>query len=310
VSVVVFCSAKSAGVTTLALAVAARWPRPAEALLVEADPSGGDLAARFGLRPAPGLTSAAATAAGAGAGMEDGFALGGHVQQLPLGVPVLLAAASYVQASAAVRTLEQTGALDTAAHTWPVLVDIGRLDGRSPALPLAARARLAVVVCAPRWDELAHAAATVHALQSAGPVRPWLALRGDGPIPAKEIAETFAVPVCGTIPDDRTAARVLSGQARPGRGWTRLPLARTAHGLAITLDRDLHPRTPAPPVLGAVPALSRRGDASRDTAGPGINQHPTGQAKGPVIGAVEGRVVGQGAGQPGTGPGSLRVVRP
>src|SRR5437763_930180 len=65
--VVVFCTGKSAGVSTLALAVAARWPQPGAALLVEADPAGGDLAARFGLRPAPGLTSAAA----AGRGQRD-----------------------------------------------------------------------------------------------------------------------------------------------------------------------------------------------------------------------------------------------
>src|SRR5690242_8429859 len=100
--VVVFCTGKSAGVSTLTLAVAARWPRPGAALLVEADPAGGDLAARFGFRPAPGLTSAAA------AGGADPRLPGGHVQQLPgLGVPVLLAAASYLQASAAVRTADE-----------------------------------------------------------------------------------------------------------------------------------------------------------------------------------------------------------
>ncbi len=50
------CSLKgSPGVTTWALALAACWPRPASAVLVECDPSGGSLAARFGLAPAPGL---------------------------------------------------------------------------------------------------------------------------------------------------------------------------------------------------------------------------------------------------------------
>jgi hypothetical protein len=242
--VVVFCSGKSAGVTTLALAVAARWPQPGTALLVEADPAGGDLAARFGLRPAPGLTSAAA------AGGADARLPGGHVQQLPgVGVAVLLAAASYLQASAAVRTADEAGLIEAAGAAGPVLVDAGRLDGRSPALPIAARAAVAVLVCAPRWDELAHAAATVSALGSAGGARPWLVLRGDGPVGAKEIADALDVSVCGTVPEDRTGARVLSGQARPGKGWVRLPLARTGRGLAIALDRELHPAAPAPPVL-------------------------------------------------------------
>src|SRR5437763_16071762 len=151
--VVVFCSGKSAGVTTLALAVAARWPQPGAALLVEADPAGGDLAAGFGLRPAPGLTSAAAAAGTSG---QDPRLPGGHVQQLPgVGVAVLLAAASYLQASAAVRTADEAGLIEAAGAAGTVLVDVGRLDGRSPALPIAARAAVAVLVCGPRWDELA-----------------------------------------------------------------------------------------------------------------------------------------------------------
>jgi MinD-like ATPase involved in chromosome partitioning or flagellar assembly len=242
--VVVFCSGKSAGVTTLALATAARWPQPGAALLVEADPAGGDLAARFGLRPAPGLTSAAA--AGGGAGRLPG----GHVQQLPgVGVAVLLAAASYLQASAAVRTADEARLIESAGSAGPVLVDVGRLDGRSPALPIAARAAVVVLVCAPRWDELAHAAASLEALRAAGDAAPWLVLRGDGAVGAKEIADALDVTVCGVLPEDRAGARVLSGQARPGKGWVRLPLARTARGLAIALDRELHPVTPPPPVL-------------------------------------------------------------
>ncbi len=235
--VVVFCSGKSAGVTTLALVVAARWPQPAAALLVEADPAGGDLAARFGLRPAPGLTSAAAAAGTSG---QDPRLAGGHAQQLPgVGVAVLLAAASYLQASAAVRTADEASLIDAAGQAGPVVVDAGRLHGGSPALPIVARADVAVVLTRPRWDELAHAAATVAALRSAGGVRPWLVLRGDGPVAAKEIVEALGAPVWGAVPEDRTGARVLCGQARPGRGWVRLPLARTGHGLAIALAREL-----------------------------------------------------------------------
>jgi hypothetical protein len=46
------------GVTTLALLAAGSWPRPA--VVVEADPSGGALAVRYGLGRTPGLADLAA----------------------------------------------------------------------------------------------------------------------------------------------------------------------------------------------------------------------------------------------------------
>jgi MinD-like ATPase involved in chromosome partitioning or flagellar assembly len=268
--VVAVCSGKSAGVTTLALALAARWPvhpldaTPGAMLLVEADPSGGDLAARFGLRPAPGLTSAAAATGTASGGV------GAHLQQLPgVGVPVLLAAASFVQAAAAVRTADDARLIDRAGGAGPVVVDVGRLDGRSAALPVAARADVAVVVCGPRWDEVAHAAATIAALRGAGATRLLLVLRGDGPLSGKDITHALDVPVWGSVPDDRATARILAGQARPGRGWVRLPLARSARSLATDLARELpNPAAPAgaPTVDGQ--AVTSRPVRRREVAPP------------------------------------------
>jgi hypothetical protein len=86
----------------------------------------------------------------------------------------------------------------------------------------------------------------VTALRDAGPVALWLVLRGDGPVRSEEIAQGLDAPVWGAVPDDRTGARVLSGQARPGRGWVRLPLARTGHGLAVALAAELARRSPVP----------------------------------------------------------------
>ena len=57
------CSAHGApGVTTTALTLAGVWPKNRQCLLVEADPSGGVVAARFGLQDSPGLASLAAAA--------------------------------------------------------------------------------------------------------------------------------------------------------------------------------------------------------------------------------------------------------
>jgi MinD-like ATPase involved in chromosome partitioning or flagellar assembly len=57
------CSLKgSPGVTTLATALGARWPAGETPILVEADPAGGDLMARFRLNDAPGLVTLAVAA--------------------------------------------------------------------------------------------------------------------------------------------------------------------------------------------------------------------------------------------------------
>src|SRR5436190_24003786 len=87
-SLVMVASVKgSPGVTTLGLALAATWPRPA--LLAELDPEGGDL--RYRLRAAdgerfsasPGLSTYAAE-------IMDGPDVRAHVQELPGGLPVLV----------------------------------------------------------------------------------------------------------------------------------------------------------------------------------------------------------------------------
>src|SRR5438067_13781310 len=84
---VVLGSVKDApGATTLSVGLVAGWPQPG-AVLLEADPDGGDLAARFGHHPDPGLFSLAAAArSGTGAGL-----LRRHVQRLRPAVDVVLA---------------------------------------------------------------------------------------------------------------------------------------------------------------------------------------------------------------------------
>src|SRR5947209_19017441 len=56
-----FASVKaSPGVTTLCQVLALAWPEDRAVVVVEADPAGGDLAARLELRAEPGLVSLAA----------------------------------------------------------------------------------------------------------------------------------------------------------------------------------------------------------------------------------------------------------
>lgn len=98
----------SPGVTTFSLALAARWPVPARTLVVEADPSGGDIALRFSLASTPGLVSLAAAARHS----SDSALVWQHAQSLPGGLPVVSAPPDADGARAALSALAEpiTGA--------------------------------------------------------------------------------------------------------------------------------------------------------------------------------------------------------
>ena len=131
---------KGFGATTLAVALTARWPK-ANAVVVEADPDGGDLAFWHGHHREPGLAELAADARRGGSGVE----LSAYAQRLPLGVDAVFgpAAPAGPQAVSAVAALAVGGGLDVlraAGRQRLVVVDVGRLDWRSPALPIACAA--------------------------------------------------------------------------------------------------------------------------------------------------------------------------
>lgn len=95
-SVIALCSLKgSPGATTAALALATSTTLRADTLLVEADPAGGDLAARLGFPSEPGLASLAA----AGRRELDARLVEQHRQQVA-GIDIV---AAPVGASAAIR---------------------------------------------------------------------------------------------------------------------------------------------------------------------------------------------------------------
>jgi len=84
---IAICSAKGApGVTTLACALGAVWPSERQVVVVECDPSGGDVAARFGLSAKRGMSSLMLDARHAVIGSVQ---LLDHVQCLPGGLEVL-----------------------------------------------------------------------------------------------------------------------------------------------------------------------------------------------------------------------------
>ena len=269
---IVLVSAKGApGVTVATVAFAAAWPARWQAAILECDPSGGDLAAAFGLNAEPGLlTLASAVRRDHRAGL-----LWEHLQELPGGLPVVPAPASAEQATAAIDVLMASPGLEafhrlgsepagadggpTGAAARPsrarvveavdegvVLVDAGRLPAHlsqgAGASRLLSVADVVLVVAANQQAGIVHAAARLDALRSAaggaeGRVR--MVLVGSEAYSASEVALALGVPVAGTLPVDERAAAILLGRpARKAEDLGRLPLLRAAGAIGRQLAAE------------------------------------------------------------------------
>ncbi|TDV44170.1 hypothetical protein CLV71_11479 [Actinophytocola oryzae] len=240
------------GVTTWSLALAARWPHPMRSVLVECDPSGGSIAARFRLAQTPGLASLTA------ATRRDGHPhlLWSHVQQLPNGLPVVCApeGAQFTHAAlAALLASHPTSALRAAAlPNTAVIADCGRLTPDSPAMAIAREADHVLLLTRPRADDLGQLAAAL-TMVDLWSLRPRLLLAGAGHSPT-EITHELGIPVAGSVPHDPAGARALAGYADPHQGSRRSPhrsrigrAALTVANVLLTPPAD-RPRTQPTPV--------------------------------------------------------------
>lgn len=249
----------SPGATTAAVALAARWPTADAPVVVECDPAGGDLLARFGLEPYPGLVSLAA----AGRRTSEPGLLWQHTQRLPGGLPVVVGAMGAEQAKAALGALTVPGAAavlraaGTAGQRVVAIADCGRVDAGSAAVPVIRAADALVLLARPRPDELAHLAALLPTIRGwCGTV--WLVLVGDGYRPP-DVTRELGVPVIGTLPHDPAGAAVLAGRPGGRRGPARSALGQAAAGLATAIRAQTLTTAaePAPPSTG--PARAIRG---------------------------------------------------
>ncbi|MGH3832392.1 MAG: chromosome partitioning protein [Pseudonocardiaceae bacterium] len=249
---VAVCSLKgSPGVTTFSVALAARWPVPSRCVLVECDPSGGDVATRFGLVSSPGLVSLAAAARRSG----DPGLLWRHTQALPGDLAVVVAPPGADQALAALTALAPEGSggagvLRVAAEATDtvVIADCGRVDPTSPVLPIVRSADVMLLLSRAHADDLAHLATRLSEV-SRWSSRPGLLLAGAG-YSAAEVSRELGVSVMGRIPEDPHAAAVLCGR-HGGRGEpSRSPLGHSAITIARAL---LSPQRSSAPVGQPVP---------------------------------------------------------
>lgn len=236
----------------MVVALAARWPDDRTLLVVEADPAGGDLAARLGLDRQPGLMALAAD------GRRELTPEMVWKQTQPLAgaasAQVLTGPVSAEQAGAALSALGSRFArLMAELDGVDVLADCGRLDPASPATPLVRAADLVIVVARPSAPQLQHLAALVTSLGSGVPVA--LVLVGDRPYGVVEAGRAVGAEPLGTIAHDARAADLLAGASGSPRLLRVSALLRTARTAAEALATRMGPPGVAALVPGAADPL-------------------------------------------------------
>ncbi|MBR7827829.1 hypothetical protein KDK95_16030 [Actinospica sp. MGRD01-02] len=227
----------SPGVTTAALALAALWPGGQQVLVVEADPAGGDLAARFGMEPKPGLVSLSA-AARREHRVQVAFE---HAQQLPGGLSVIAAPAAAEQADGALELLTGDGLplWSNLARDPEVVavVDCGRLDAGSHAHRIIAAADIALLLARPTLEECDRLAKSLDALAiraEATNTELGLVLAGPG-FDRDQVQANMRMRVWAQLPHDRKAAALLGGATGKRRHLAALALPKAARSLGAEL---------------------------------------------------------------------------
>jgi hypothetical protein len=254
------CSDKgSPGATTAALVLASVWPSPA--VVVEADPYGGDLALR--LRTHAGTTLPEAptvlTAATAARTSQSADVVARYAQQVS---PVLSVIPGHLMAEQITGVADwQPFAEALAVSSDTVLVDVGRLHASSPMLGVAARADVVLAVGRPAAasvirmrERLSRLVPALASLRSSPPrLFPVLISPArHGPANLADLRRVLEGTAAGPLVvgsgflgfDPAAVARLEAGERATGR-LARTPLLRTARDLATEVA-----------ALGLTPATS------------------------------------------------------
>jgi hypothetical protein len=227
------------GCTTTALGIAAMWPVHESCVVAELDPAGGCLGAWLDLPRSPGLADVVAAA-------NPGSlpAVQAAVQRSVSGTDVLLAPTRAVEAVAVVNAAAASVLPVLVAVASPVVIaDGGRLRGALSPLAL----KSSIVVIAHRQNAGSASAATVGiervaelaSLLAARVIPTIVALIGDRPYTAAEVADFVGADTVLALADDPWAAAVLAGRAGSAIRLRRSPLMRSCAALAAELSARL-----------------------------------------------------------------------
>jgi len=223
------------GVTTLACLVAAAWPEGRRVVIVESDPSGGDLAARFRLSANQGWASFGA----ASRRLQGTETIRDHVQLLPGGLAVMVRSrpGDRPEDGRTVEALLDSADAD-ADGSWDVLADLGRLlPGERGAGAWLEHSTALAIVLRPDAPSVLRVRERVGAFRRRSAAT-GLVVVGRGSFRRSEIEQFTELPVLAEVPEVPDAARLAGGTpGRPSR-LVRSPLVRSAGRLASVLSAD------------------------------------------------------------------------
>ena len=250
------------GTTTTSLAVASGWPDPDPPLVVEADPSGGSLAAWLDTPALPSLATVVAQVTrpdDGAASTESRFdvlrALEPSIHRPAAGIAFVAAPTRSIAASRAVEEAA-TVVVPALAATDDVtaIVDLGRHGGHLPLPPVLRHSD--VIVACHRQSAASARAGAVRLERFAEQVAHWSTggralipvVIGDEPFDPDEIGRFLVdrsdgapIHVLHVLDDDPLAAAVLAGrEGVSARRLQRLPLMRSAAELARRIHDTVH----------------------------------------------------------------------
>ncbi|WP_331735108.1 hypothetical protein OG590_39800 (plasmid) [Streptomyces goshikiensis] len=301
-TVTALVSAKSAGVTTSALAMALSSMRPS--LLAECDPAGGTLRAGFfqaQITAGTGLYHLAVAERAGEDALARAFAdhlvrldASGNRQVLPgLTDPAQAPALerSWPALAQVMRVLSDEGGYDVIIDAGRLALESGRLHSTLTPAPLLHGADLVLLVVRATDQSLALARHMTEPLRSeltdrgTGPDALGVLLIEDGPRRAHEVSDALRLPVMAALPWEPDTAAYLAGTGSAPRKLSKSALlgaARTAlgHLQAAASRRALHQQYP--PVLPAAP-----------TPTPPALAAPSAQAASQVAGVLQRLVKGR-----------------
>ena len=234
-TILALCSGKgSPGVTTLGCLMGAVWPASKRVVITECDPSGNDLATRFGLSPRMGMTTFVLDRRG---DERKPDVLDAHLQDLPGGLEVMVGPVSMDAA----QTLDHAiAAID--ADLFPsdidVIADCGQLAlGAVGQRRILATADHVVVVSRADAPALVHARAAISTVKRFRQLQGCLlVLIGKSPFDDREIEQVLGVELLADLPFDALGAAIASGTGGRARRFKRSSLVSRARHVVERLD--------------------------------------------------------------------------
>jgi hypothetical protein len=228
----------SPGVTTAAVAFALTWP--AEAIVAECDPSGGDILAGLLTGHVPVARGLMEHAIEAGRD-SNAAAVGLATQLVPLDTArgrMLLPGLTDPRQAAGLAPAWQAVAATLTAQRADVLADCGRIDGSAgqPTAVIAA-ARTVALVLRPTLRQVWLARSRVEMLTQVldGRDRLVLLLTGSGTHAARDVTQALQVPVVAVLPHDVRAGALLSDGIGGRSRLKTAPLLRSARTAGAAL---------------------------------------------------------------------------